>query len=99
MLPPLPAGLEEELQPHADAKERPVSRDVSEDRFHQPAGMQLPHRVTESTDTGEDDPLRLRDPLGIVGDQRQSADPFKRLLHTAEVSTAVVDDRQHGRSL
>jgi hypothetical protein len=94
--PPFEAGLEQQLQPHADAEERLVGADVRHDRFHETAVAERPHGVSERTHAGKHQPLRLRHHLGIVGDRGGRAELLEGLLHAPQVAAAVVDDRHHG---
>jgi len=95
----LPAGLEEELEPHADAQEGAVGPQMRLDRLHQPPVVESPHGIAEGTNSREDEYGGSRDAVGIRRDHRLGAEPFKRFLHAPQIAAAIIDDRDHAASV
>ena len=95
----LRAALEEKLQAHANAEKWPVGPDVRKNRLHQPAAADRSNRISEGTNSRQHEMTRFGHDVWVVGDVGLDAHPLERLLHAAEVAAAVVDDRDHGRSL
>ena len=59
----------------------------------------LCHTVPEGSLPGEHDGMRACDVLGALRDMCRVSDTFERLVHTAQIANAAVDDGDHGLQL
>jgi hypothetical protein len=59
----------------------------------------LCHTVPEGSLPGEDDGMRARNMLGALRDMCRVSDTFERLVHTAQIADATIDDGDHGLQL
>jgi hypothetical protein len=87
------AAVEEQLEPEADAEERPVARDPVTDRVDEAVVPEAGHRGRGGPDARNDDRVGVAHgvPVASHGDRR--ANRGQRLLDAHEVARPVVDDR------
>ena len=94
MLPVLKAPVEQQLHPQADTEKRLFLRLLPNDR-HQAGVVQLPPGIAESANTGQDDPVRRPEAVGVAGDLRLKAQGLQAGHQGKEVPHAVVYNRDH----
>src|SRR5262249_50753277 len=97
--PVLLAGLEQDLQPEADAEVRPPRGDDLAHRGVEPAAAQARDAVAKRPLPRDDDAIRAAHPRGGAGHGRRAAGAGERFFDGPEVPRAAVDDGDHALSV
>src|SRR5262245_18049527 len=88
---------EQELVPETDAEEGTAIVETRADRVEQTERLERRHRIMEGAVTRERHRLRVRDDAWILRNGRAHTETAQGLLDAAEVTPAVVDDRDQRR--
>src|ERR671925_169966 len=86
----------QQLQAQADPQVWASRTNEIQYRFEQIMGVKLCHTVPEGPLSWEDDGVRAGNVPGVLRDVCRVSDTFERLVHTAEVTDATIDDSDHG---
>jgi hypothetical protein len=86
----------QQLQAEADAQVGASGPDELEHRFEEVMLPKLRHAIAEGPLPRQNEGLRARDILGMLGDLCRVSDTLERLMHTAQITDATVHDGDHG---
>ena len=89
----LVAAVEQQLEPEADAQERPIPLDPVADRVDQAGPRQARHRRRRGPDARHDQRVGVPQAALVARHGDGGADSGQRLLDAHEVARPVVDDR------
>src|SRR5205823_6604442 len=94
------ARLEQKLIPHANAEKRLVRAKPVLERIPERSRLDIAHAIAEIADARQHHGLRIRKLRRIAHEPHVRALASERLAHAANISTAVIDQRDHAsRSL
>ena len=85
----------EKLIAEADAEKRAPLVEGGPERLEKPSRLEIGHGVVEGAIAGQDEGAGILDHARILRHDRPHAEPAERVLDAAQISSPVVDDRDH----